>query len=269
LIRLIAFVCVWLVTGTAVLGQAPTSPGNKPSEAMISAESHVRPAPENYRFPNGTTYVYDAEWRLWRAGTVTLKIEAAGAQQRVVGTAESTGFVALLYRVHDRFQSLFDARSFCSASLSKHTEEGFRRRDTLIQFDYARRKAVLDEKNLKSGEAKHTENDIPGCVSDVLSGIYYAASLPLQSGTRVTFPLNDGGKTVDVKLHVLGREQVKTDAGTFQTIKVEPEASEGMLKTRGRIWIWYTDDASRIPVQMRARMFWGTLNLKLQRVEKQ
>ena len=52
------------------------------------------------------------------------------------------------------------------------------------------------------------------------------------------------------------------------TIRVSPEASAGMLKNRGRIWIWYSDDARRIPVQMRARMFWGTLTFRLLRIEK-
>jgi hypothetical protein len=260
------------VSIAALRAQAPSAQASpSPAAAAPAAAgpaSDIQPTPENYRFPNGTTYVYDAEWRLWRAGTVTLKIEAAGAQQRVSGAAESSGFVALLYKVHDRFQALFDAKTFCSVNVSKHTEEGFRSRDTLIYFDYAQRRALLNEKNLKSGEVKKTENDIPTCVTDVLSGLYYVASLPLQPDAIYKFPLNDGGKTVQVTLRVLGREQVKTDAGTFQTIKVEPEASEGVLKKRGRVWLWYSDDASRIPVQMRARMFWGTLTLKLQRIEK-
>jgi hypothetical protein len=151
----------------------------------------------------------------------------------------------------------------------KHTEEGFHKRETDITFDYNRRKAVLQEVNLKDGARKRTEQDIPSCVTDVLSGIFYASSLPLQVGSEYVFPINDGGKTIDVRLHVEAREQVKTDAGTFSTIRVQPEASSGVLKDRGRVWIWYTDDTQRIPVQVRARMFWGTLTMKLQRVERQ
>jgi hypothetical protein len=106
-------------------------------------------------------------------------------------------------------------------------------------------------------------------VTDVLSGIFYVASLPLQVGSSTVFPLNDGGKTVDVRLTVEGREQIKTDAGTFNTLRVRPEASSGLLKDRGKMWIWYTDDAQRIPVQMQARLFLGTLTMKLQRIERQ
>jgi hypothetical protein len=90
----------------------------------------------------------------------------------------------------------------------------------------------------------------------------------LQNGATYTFPLNDGGKTVDVTARVEAREQVKTEAGTFPTVRVQPEASSGVLKDRGRVWIWYSDDAAHIPVQMRARMFWGTLTFRLQRIER-
>ena len=32
---------------------------------------------------------------------------------------------------------------------------------------------------------------------------------------------------------------------------------------RDSIWIWYTDDDHRMPVQMRARLFWGTITMRL------
>ena len=73
---------------------------------------------------------------------------------------------------------------------------------------------------------------------------------------------------MNVRAHVEAREQVKTPAGTFNTIRVSPEAASGVLKERGRVWIWYSDDARHIPVQMRARMFWGTLTFSLLRTEK-
>ena len=59
------------------------------------------------------------------------------------------------------------------------------------------------------------------------------------------------------------REQVVTLAGTFQTVRVQPIADAGVVKNRGNIWIWYTDDERRMPVQMRARLFWGTMTMRL------
>ncbi len=258
-----------LLAGLALPPAGPAAPQTRGApQVTIGPESHIVPPPATYRPQYGDTYHYAVEWRLWNAGTATLRLGAAGPEQHIFGNADSAGFVAVLYPVHDRFEAVFDPRTFCSSTLSKHTEEGFHKRDTLIRFDYARRRSVLDETNLKSKEKKHTEREIPSCVTDVVSGIFYIGALPLLPGATYTFPLNDGGETVDIRTHVEAREEIKTEAGNFKTIRVSPEATSGVVKERGRIWLWYSDDERRIPVQIRARMFWGTLTLKLQRIEK-
>jgi hypothetical protein len=49
---------------------------------------------------------------------------------------------------------------------------------------------------------------------------------------------------------------------------VQPTADSGVVKNKGEIWIWYTDDARHIPVQMRARLFWGTLTMRLSSIDQ-
>jgi hypothetical protein len=235
-------------------------------EATIGAASRIDPLRPGFNFPTQTLR-YEAEYHYWTAGVATLKVQRSGAQMHVLATADSTGVVAMLFRVQDRFESYFDATKLCSQSLNKHTEEGSHRRDTQIVFDYKAGKSVLNETNLKTNQKKREENGIPGCVTDVVSGLLYVASLPLTANATYTFPLNDGGKTVNVQAHVEGKEQVKTPAGTFNTIRVGPEGDYGPLKNRGRIWIWYTDDAQHLPVQMRAKLFWGTLTVYLTGVD--
>jgi hypothetical protein len=238
-------------------------------QASISAmpRGSIQPASDSYRFPNGQTLHYDAEWRLWKAGMATLRIERNGEQEHVIATAEASGAVAVLYRVQDRLESYFDHRSFCSQQILKHSEEGLHKRDTTLTFD-PRGRSVLDEHNLRNGETKHQETDSPACVTDVLSGIYYVGAQRLEPGMSYLFPVNDGGKTVDVKAYAEGREDVKTDAGIFHTVRVAVYSDAGPLKGRGKIWLWYTDDASHLPVQMRSHLFWGTMTLRLTRLEK-
>ncbi len=257
--------CALLLIAVAGIGLSSTA---EPTQATVGALARIQAPASNYRFPDNVTYVYTAEWRLWTAGTATLKMERSGGQRRVTSTADSTGVVALLFHVHDIFESSFDSPSFCSVGISKHTEEGFRRKDTNIRFDYAHRKAVLDERNPRANDSKHEEEDIPGCVMDVLSGVYYLGSLPLQVGSTYTFPVNDGGKTMEVQATVDGREAIKTDAGMFQTLRVQPVATSGPLNKKGSVWIWYSDDPAHIPVQVRVRAFWGTITVRLQRMDR-
>jgi len=236
---------------------------------MSAAPSaRVLPPPANYVFPNGQTYVYEVEWHLFNAGTARVGMAVDGGQQHVTAMADSVGVVNALYKVRDRFEAFFDPRTFCSLRVSRHTEEGSRARQTELRFDYTRSKSVLDEKNLKTGEQKHVENDLPACVSDVVSGFYYVASLPLQPGNTYTFPVNDGNKTTEVKARVEAREQVKVPSGTFQTVRVKAEAISGALQGKGTVWAWFSDDANHTPVQMRSKLGWGTLLLRLQGTEK-
>ncbi|HEV8494753.1 MAG TPA: DUF3108 domain-containing protein [Candidatus Angelobacter sp.] len=252
-------------TGAAPKAQAPAVPAAGQSEMV--APSVTRPRAE-YQFPVGQTYVYGAEWRVFNAGIATLRMEKAGQENRIAATADAAGTISLLYHVQDRLESFFGPSDFCSHNTSRHIEEGFRRVESNITFDYQRGKALLDHKNIRKKESKHEEHDIPGCVTDMLSSVYYVASLPLLPGKTYSFPINDGGATLTVLAHVEEREQVKTPAGTFKTIRVQPETASGALRDKGKIWVWYSDDAARIPVQMRARMSWGTLTFSLLRVDK-
>ena len=252
----------------APVSGAPTSLPVKARPAQtVTAPAIVKPGP-NHVFPLGQTLIYSGVWRIFDAGTATLQMEQAGPETRVVGTANATSAVALLYHVHDRYESLFDSSTFCSQMTSRRIEEGFRRGETDIKFDYARGKSILEQKNLKKNETKRAEHNIPDCVTDVLSGIFYTGTLPLQPGQVYSFPLNDGGETLYVNVHVEAREQIKTPAGTFNTIRVQPETSSGLLKEKGKFWIWYSDDAARIPVQARIHLYWGMLTFTLQRIDK-
>jgi hypothetical protein len=246
----------------------PSSPPKATPIATISAgpTAQILPPPADYRFPDGQSYVYSVEWHMFTAGTATVKLNAIANEQRVTATADSVGVVNALFRVHDLFEASFDPHTFCSLRVSRHTEEGSHQRNMNLRLDYAQRKSVIDEKNLRTGESKHTENDIPACVTDVVSGFYYLASLPLQQGSSTSFAINDG-KTTEVAVRVESREQIKVPAGTFQTVRARVEAISGSLKGKGEIWVWFTDDANHTPVQMRSKLGWGTLLFRLQRVD--
>jgi hypothetical protein len=247
----------------------PSSPTTTPPATISAAPSaRIVAPPTGYRFPNGQSYIYRVEWHLFNAGTTTVKMDSAGAEQRVTAIGDSGGVINALYKVHDFVEARFDPRTFCSLRISKHIEEGSHRRQTELALDYTRHKSVFDDKNLKTGESRHTENDIPACVTDVLSGFYYLASLPLAPGTFNTFVVSDGTKTTDVTAHVETREHVKVPAGSYQTVRVKAEPASGPLKGKTTIVVWFSDDPSHIPVQMRSKLGWGTLMFRLQRLEK-
>ncbi len=247
----------------AELRAQPTAPMATIGPAPVKVE----PPRPNYPFPDGRSYVYAAEWHLIPAGNAVVRMDVAGNERKVTASAESLGAVNVIFPVHDRFESRFDPRTFCSLSIFKHSEEGAHKRETSIHFDYAHKKSTLDEKNLKTGESKHVENDLAACSTDVITGFYYLQSLALQSGSIYEFPISDG-KTTMVRAKVEKRELIKVPAGSFPAVLVTAEATSGPLQSKGKVWVWYSEDASHTPVQMRVKLGWGTLLFRLQRIEK-
>ena len=239
---------------------------NEPATISSVPASRILPPSSTYAFP-AEKYVFSAQWRFFNAGTATVQIQRSAAEERVTATADSAGFPDKIFHVHNIFNADVDPRSYCTLHISKHSEEGQRRHDMNENLNYTRLKSEVDFKDLKTSEMKHTEFDIPACVTDVITGFFYVASLPLAPGYSQTFPVNDNGKTTDVRIKVEGREHVKGPTGEFDTLRVMAEPLSGPMKGKGVLWAWYTDDARRVPVQMKSKLGWATLLFQLQRTE--
>jgi hypothetical protein len=220
------------------------------------------PAP-GFSFPQRQTLTYSVDWRVFPAGTAVIRFEAAGDRERITASADTIGAINLLFHVSDHFQANFDRAKGCTYEFDKQTVEGRRQINSMLRIDYGQFKSLLDEKNLVTGQTKHVESPVPGCMTDLLTGVFYSASQPMTVGHSFIIPVVDAMHNVPVTMKVEGREEIKTPLGTFKTVRVQPTADAGVVKNRGNIWIWYTDDERHLPVQMRARLFWGTITFRL------
>jgi hypothetical protein len=255
---LIAFACTPGANGQ-ILGLG------KPA-APIVIPTLLAPDP-SFSFPARETLTFSVDWRVFTAGTAVFHLEQDGDVERVTATADTVGNVNMIFPVVDKFTAGFDTKTGCSTGFSKNMSEGRRKVAGDLTFDYKNGKQNETSRNLVKGTSKQETASIPACVADTLSAIFYVASRPLAVGQTVKFPLADSMRTVTVTMKVEGKEEIKTPAGTFQTLRVQPTADEGIVKNRGNIWIWYTDDARHMPVQIRARLFWGTITFHLQSFE--
>lgn len=255
------------IAGFVVLfaGLAPVAQMEAQSNA--NAAGFLAPS-QQYALPANENLIYAVDWRVFPAGTATFKLKAEDAREHVTATATSIGTVNLLFPVADRYDSTFDLHTGCSFEYRKQIQEGRRRLTGSMELDYAKHLQKLSERNLITGTSKQRTAPIPGCVTDVLSGIFYVATQPLQVGHDLHFPLADGGHVVAVTMKVETKESVVTPAGTFATIRVQPTADAGVVKNRGTILIWYTDDNRHLPVQVRAHLFWGTITMRLTSIGK-
>jgi hypothetical protein len=230
------------------------------------AGSRIMAPGPSYSFP-AKKYVFSVRWQMFSAGSSSVSMQRSGSRLQVAGTADSAGFPDKIFRIHDVFSADIDPRSFCTLHVTKHNEEGPHRRDVNVALDYAGGKSRVEAVDLKSSETKHSEFDIPPCVTDVVSGFFYVASLPLAPGFSQTFPVNENGKTIDARIDVESRDNVRGPMGEFQTLRVKAEPVSGPMKGKAVLWVWFTDDARRLPVQMKSKLGFGTLQFQLQKIE--
>jgi hypothetical protein len=223
----------------------------------------LTPPRPGFAFPAKETLTYSVDWRVFPAGTAVIHFDAVGNQERLTANADTIGAINLIFHASDHFQSNFDRDKGCTTEFDKQTVEGRRQINSTLKLDYSQGKSVLDEKNLVTGQSKRLETGIPSCLTDLLTGVFYASSQTMEVGKSFNIPVVDPLRTVLVSMKVEGKEELKTQAGTFKTIRVQPTADAGVVKNRGNIWIWYTDDDRHLPVQMRARLFWGTITFRL------
>lgn len=220
-------------------------------------------------FAPGETLTYDVSWSVFPAGKVVATLINPGknpaAGYEVKTTAQSQGFVSLLYDVRDEFHSFFDPQTLCSRRISKRVNEGRRHKETEIKFDYPRRLAVLDERDPTRPNAppKHDENVIPACVEDVVSAFYFLRNQPLQLGQKIKLAVNDGARTTDVVVEVEERGQIQTGLGNRTALRVEPKVFGELYKRKGRMLIWFSDDKQRLPLRIQMTISVGSITGKL------
>jgi hypothetical protein len=218
---------------------------------------------------------YSIEWRLITAGNARLTWSGepdnphAGWQARL--HLESAGLISKFYGVLDDY-SAFLRPDLCTSNTHMTAQEGRRNRETNVTFDAQRRKASRVERDrLKNSVVDSSEIDTPPCVHDVVGGLYFLRTLHLEPGQSTQIPVSDGKKSVMARVEAQQREDVKTPRGTFKTIRYEAYLFNNVLYHRsGRLFIWMTDDARKIPVQIRVRLPFaiGTITLLLEKEER-
>ena len=218
---------------------------------------------------HANTLQYGVEWRLVRAGVATLKWtpEPQGFQGDL--HLESAGLVNKLYRVNDDYRIQM-TKGLCASNILMHAEEGKRRRETKVAFEEG--KAHYVERDLlKNNVVLAKETPVPPCVHDYVGGLNKLRTYKLEPGQSVQIPMTDGKKFAQVRVQAQEREQVKTPTGTYQAMRYEVFMfNDVLIKRKARMFVWLTEDARRLPVQIRVRLQFlvGTITLQLEKEER-
>ncbi len=218
---------------------------------------------EEHPFGPGEKLVFRVIYLAAPAGIATLEVgeisEVDGtAVYRFLATANSSTLFSLFYRVKDRIESFVDVRNLEPVRFEKHLREGRSyRNDEITIFDRMRNVARTEDR----------EMEIPPGVQDSLSSLYYLRTQTLEVGQTVSINVNADEKNYCVEVKVLREETVRKWGRNVKTVVVQPILRDvrlgGILKEKGNVLIWLTDDEKRIPVFITAKVAFGHLSFVL------
>jgi len=161
------------------------------------------------------------------------------------------------YKVRDRYESWVDVSTMQPLKFVRNVDEGGFKIYNNVVF------------NQNIGQAVSTSGifQVPKCVQDVLSAIYYARNIDYDNykvGARIPFSMFLDDKVYNLYIRYLGKEQVVTRYGTFNTIKISPLLIQGSIFKGGeKMAIWVSDDANHLPVRIGSPILVGSIKMDL------
>jgi hypothetical protein len=214
--------------------------------------------------------VADLHFSFSRAPSPTDKSEAqAQPVMHITAEAVSKGIVSKLFGLNFRqkVESIVEPTTFSVLQTTKLDEQGKRKRTSEAVFDKNSGKVVFTEldPNDPSRPPRVVTSQISGAVQDIASAFYYLRTQKLEPGKTLELLISDTGQTYHIPVKVIKREQLKTVLGKVSTLRVVPELfGDGrLIRGKGEITIWFTDDARHIPVRAKINNSLGRLDIKL------
>jgi hypothetical protein len=254
LFKMIFVLAAWLTAAGVCVGQsAPPTP--------------------TARMFDGETLTYEGKVdKILRGITVAdLTFATVADNDRLVirSQAVSKGTLLKLFRYSflQQYESTVDIDKFLILKTTKHDVQKQRVRDSEAVFDYKERRVRFVETDPKdrTRPPRMIASEVSEPMYDMISAIYAVRMRPLAVGQRVEFSVSDSGLVYKVPFVVTAREQQKTVLGKVWCFRVEPEifGKGRLIEQKGRMVIWFVDDARRTPVRAEIKTEFGKFNIKL------
>lgn len=192
---------------------------------------------------------------------------------KLIGLSEggSRGAARLLWPYDHNFTSVIDPQTL--RPLAFHSVEVDRRETLWMTNRYDRSGVTVNSVTLdkKSGE-REEKTRVYACpeAHDLMSAFLYARSLPVGVGDEVVVLVHPFGRSYLVRFTMLGQERHSIGLGDFDSMKVDLKISKVKkdltLESYGKFkkaTAWVSNDEYRMPLEVRADLFIGSIRVIL------
>ena len=175
----------------------------------------------------------------------------------ITGDGKTLKSYEWFYKVNDRYETFIDAATMLPLKFIRNVNEGGYKIYNNVTF------------NQNMGQAITTNGifPVPRCVQDVLSAIYYARNIDYNKyhpGDKIPFTMFLDDKVYNLYIRYVGKQQIETRYGTFNTIKIVPLLIEGTIFKGGeKMAVWVSDDGNHLPVRVDSPILVGSIKVDL------
>jgi hypothetical protein len=225
----------------------------------VSWAGDSSPLPSERPFQIGEQFTYTITWLNIMAGTAVMGVTAGTDGNhpllKLVTSAQSRPAITKFFPVDNRLESIVDPETLLPDHFTFRRREGKKKED--IEYSFHQREGTVTE--VKDGSTE-TLPILPH-TQDAISCLYYARSeLRPYPGSSLTMNVHHDKKNYKLEVLVEKIETIKGAWGTIETIRVLVVMPfQGIFLNQGNIRVWFTNDARRIPLRMKAKVVIGTI----------
>lgn len=188
----------------------------------------------------------------------------------IKGEAKSRGIVKLFGSdIAIKVESTVDGEKFRILKTEKHDVQGDRVRDSEAIFNYRTNRVsyIETDPNDPARRPYQLAGTIQEITHDVLSGIYAMRMMPLAVGKNFEMTVSDSGLVYTIPVRVTAREKQKGNDNKVWTYKIEPEifGEKRPFPGKGKLTLWISDDAQRIPIRALLNFNLGKVDIRLRK----
>jgi hypothetical protein len=253
------YILIFLLSLTPATAFATDSP---PPQAVASLKTESRPAA--VPFFVGEELLFELRWMGFLAGNASMAVSGQVSRDghdvyHIRSWAESSPFFSLFYNVRDRGESFVDVRGLYPWYFHLDQREGSHITQRTVAFDQQRGVAIYTR-----DQETPQQVEVPFGVQDSLSSFYILRTFPLRVGQSIHLKTFSNGKTYDVEVQILRREKVDAYWGSVDALVIRPLMRfQEILRQKGEVLIWVTDDDRRLPIRVKTAIKVGTIEATL------
>jgi len=186
------------------------------------------------------------------------------------GEAQSKGTLLKLFRFNflQKIDSTVETSDeFKILRTVRHDKQDKRIRDGEAVFDYKKNRVTYRETDPNNPQSapRMITSPLEDSVQDLLSAIYFLRRQPLTVGKTFEISISESGVVYQIPIKVVSKEKQNSIYGKIWTIRVEPEifGDKRLIQGEGKMILWLTDDARRLPVRSQIQAKIGKVEIKL------